>query len=44
MNGWIELGEDKANEIMNELKRRDKERLGRMEQLAELLKNTRQEV
>ena len=44
MNGWIELGEDKTNEIMNELKRRDKERLGRMEQLAELLKNTRQEV
>ena len=41
MNGWIELGEDKANEIMNELKRRDKERLGRIEQLAELIRNTR---
>ena len=37
MNGWIELGEKKTAEIMDELKRRDSERKERMEQLAKLL-------
>ena len=37
MNGWIELGEKKATEIMDELKRRDGERKERMEQMAKLL-------
>ena len=37
MNGWIELGEDKATEIMTELRRRDSERKERMEQMAKLL-------
>ena len=37
MNGWIELEEKKATEIMDELKRRDNERKERMEQLAKLL-------
>ena len=37
MNGWIELEEKKANEIMDELKRRDSERKERMEQMAKLL-------
>lgn len=37
MNGWIELGEDKANEIMTELRRRDSKRKERMGQLAKLL-------
>ena len=37
MNGWIELGEKKATEIMTELKRRDSERKERMEQMAKLL-------
>jgi hypothetical protein len=37
MNGWIELGEKKATEIMDELKRRDNERKERMEQMAKLL-------
>ena len=44
MNGWVELGEKKATEIMDELRRRDSERKERMEQMAELIKNTRQEV
>lgn len=37
MNGWIELGEKKATEIMTELRRRDGERKERMEQMAKLL-------
>ena len=37
MNGWIELGEKKATEIMDELKRRDSERKERMEQMVKLL-------
>ena len=37
MNGWIELGEKKATEIMTELRRRDSERKERMEQLTKLL-------
>ena len=37
MNGWIELEEKKATEIMAELKRRDNERKERMEQLTKLL-------
>jgi hypothetical protein len=39
MNGWIELGEKKSEEIMTELKRRDKERVERIEHFMELLGN-----
>ena len=38
MNGWIELGEKKATEIMDELKRRDNERKERIKQMAKLLR------
>ena len=44
MNGWIELEEKKATEIMDELRRRDSERIERMEQMAKLLENARRGV
>ena len=37
MNGWIELKEERATEIMTELRRRDSERKERIEQMAKLL-------
>ena len=44
LNGWIELGEKKATEIMTEMTKKKNERKERVEQLAKLLENTRRGV
>lgn len=41
MNGWIEVEENRAAIIMEELKRRDYERKERLEQYAEILRNAK---
>ena len=44
MDGWVEIEEDRYNEIMEELKRRDKLRRETLEKLGSLLENARRNV